>query len=304
MTLAVATLALLLPALSADLTVAAQASGRPRECVIDASRGKRPTLWERAREPELRRYCDKLARGFGRLGVAPDEARAVALEAAELGKERAAAFVLLGRAEIALGEHRGALVAFEKARALDDRSLEEPGAMHDWAVALFHAGRREEALEAYRAVLPRVALLTGADRRVRVLLEAAELSLSRGHAGLDEAIALLGQARREPIREAQPRVLAALALALDRKGESDRALALLDEVLRRGGFDAVMAFQSDALGSSEGEAVLALVAEASQPLEASRKWELYLARSGEGSPFREHARKRLEKLRGGRARGR
>lgn len=305
MTLAVATFALLLPAFSADLTVAAQVSGRPRECVVDAARDKRPTIWERARTPDLRRYCDELARGFGRLGVAPEEARAIALESAKLGKDRAAPFVLLGRAELALGERRGALVAFERALALDDRSLEEPGAMHDWALALAHAGRQEEALSAYRTLLPRVALLAGADRRVRVLLEAAELSLlSRGQGGLDEAIALLGQARREPIREAQPRVLATLALALDRKGEDDRALALLDEVLRRGGLDAVSAFPSDGLGSSEGEAMMAFVAEASQPAEASRRWEQYLARSGEGSPFREHARKRLDKLRGGRARAR
>lgn len=299
MSLPAVTLALLLPALSADLTVTAQASVRPRECAPDGSQGKRQSLWERAREPNLRRYCDLLARGFGLLGVSPKEARALAIEASELAPHYAAPLVLLGRAEIALRVHDGALVAFEKARAMDDRSLEEPGAMQAFAVALFHAGRSEEALATYRALLPRVGLLDGADKRVRVLLEAAELSSARG-APLDEVVAILLRARREPIREAKPRVLTMLALALDRRGESDRAETLLAEVDRAGGPVAVSAFASDALGTKENEAALALAEEAGDPSGALRRWEAYLASLSEASPHREHARRRIERLRNGR----
>lgn len=233
------------------------------------------------------------------MAVSPKEAKALAFEASELARGHAAPLVLLGRAELALQDHRGALDAFEKARAMDDRSLEEPGAMHAFAVSLFHEGRPDEALATYRALLPRVALLDGADKRVRVLLEAAELSSARG-ASLDEVIAILGRARLEPIREAKARVLTTLALALDRRGESARAEALLGEVSRAGGLPAVAAFRSDALGTKENEAVLALAAEAFDPSGALRRWESYLASVGEGSPHLEHARRRIDRLRGGR----
>lgn len=291
MATAALSLVLLLQAISADLTGVAQASVRPRECAIS-----RPTVWERAREPRLRAYCDALARGFGKLSTAPEEAKAEAELAAELSKGRAAPYVLLGRAESAMGTHEAARLAFEKARELDDRALDEPHALHAYAMALFRSGRAEEALAAYRALVPRIELLAGADRRARVLLEAAELAMALGPEHADLALPWLRRARREPLREAQPRVLAMLALALDRRGDAEQASVLLEEVRRLGGARAVGAFSSRAVDTREALAVQALVEEAENRRKAAELWERYLA--AKTAPHEEHARGRLERLTG------
>lgn len=247
--------ALVLQATPADLRAASQASLRPRECSPLA----KSSVWETAREPHLARYCDLLSRGFGQLGASPKAARETAIEAIALAPMRAAPFVLRGRAEVLLGEHQAALSALDRARKLDPRALEEPGALHAYALALAHLGRRDDALASYRALASRVSLLPGADVRVRVWLEAASLAFSAGSSSLDEAIAFCRQARREPLREAKARVLAMLALGLDRSGASDEARVILEEVARLGGPAAVMAFGYDDLGTGQAEAARSLV---------------------------------------------
>lgn len=292
MALAALSFVLLLHAASADLTGAAQASVRPRECA-----SSRPTVWEKAREPHLRAYCDALARGFGKLATAPDEAKAEAKRAAELSSGRAAPWVLAGRAELATGAYEAARLAFEKARDRDARALEEPQAFHAYAVALARSGREDEALAAYRALVPRLELLTGADRRVRVLVEAAELAMSRGPGHAEMALTWLRRARREPLREAQPRVLAMLALVLDRRGDSEQASVLLEEVRRLGGGKAAAAFSSHAVETREALAVLALVKEVEDSRAAAELWERYLAAKA-AAPHEEHAQGRLDRLTG------
>lgn len=299
MSLPVVAFALLLSALPLDLAIAAQASVRPRECAKEGSQRVRPTIWQRAREPNLLRYCELLARGHGQLATSPEAAREAAERASALAPERAAPLVLLGRADMALGESERALAAFEKALSLDDRALEEPGAMHAHARALARAGKVEAALATYRALASRVSLLVGADKRVRVLLEAAELSLSQGPSALEDALAFSRQALREPVREARARTLATMALALDRKGAGEEAEALLGEAARLGGAAAVLAFPSDGLATGEGGAVLALVTEPSDPAAAAKLWQGYLAGSGKKEALVvEHARGRLDRLRG------
>jgi len=290
MATAALSLVLLLQVFGADLTGVAQASVRPRECG-----SSRPTVWERAREPHLRAYCDALARGFGKLATAPREAKAEAQRATELSPERAAPFVLLGRAELATGAYEAARLAFERARAIDARALDEPNALHAHAIALFRSGREDEALASYRALVPRIDLLTGADRRVRVLVEAAELAMSRGPEHADLALTWLRRARREPLREAQPRVLAMLALVLDRRGDAEQVSVLLEEVRRLGGRKAVEAFASQDVETKEASAVLALVEEGANPRAAAESWERYLAGARAPSAI-EHARKRLDRL--------
>ena len=283
------TIGLALLLLAADLTGEAQASVRPRECS-----SSRQTVWERAREPHLRAYCDALARGFGKLATAPEEAKGEALRAAGLSTGRAAPFVLLGRAELALGSHEAARLAFEKALTLDPRALDEPNALHAHAIALVRSGREAEALASYRVLVPQVDLLPGADRRVRVLLEAAELAMARPEHG-EMALVWLRRARQEPLREAQPRVLAMLALVLDRRGDGEQASVLLEEVRRLGGRKAVEAFGSQAVSTPEGLAVLALVEEGEHPAAAAELWKRYLI-ADNAPAHEEHARKRLARL--------
>src|SRR4029079_2154097 len=104
--------------------------------------------------------------------------------------------------------------AFEKARALDPRRVEDPGTMHDLCRALAKTGKRDEALAVYRALVPRVDLLGTTERRVSVLLEAAHVSMAAEAAGtatlpteigkkatrtrLEEAVAYLREARQRP----------------------------------------------------------------------------------------------------------
>lgn len=284
----------------ATLPAAAQASMRPRECAPETKRGRAlpsPNVWDRVREPNLRRYCDLVARGFAELGTAARSARETAQIAEEVSPGHAAPKVLEGRADVALGAYVEALAAFAKARSIDSRVLEEPSAMHDLAIAQYRTGHASDALATYRALAPRVGLLAGADRRVRVLLEAAELSMSLGPGSLRDAIALLREARQVPLREARPRVLAMLALALDREGESTQASELAAELVRLGGETAAAAFTNVGLATGEGDAALALALEGTDPAAATRAWEAYLAGRGGEGPWAEHAKRRIEALR-------
>lgn len=301
MALSAAALALLLQTSpGAMLSTAAQASMRPRECAPETRRGHAlpsANVWDRVREPNLRTYCDLVARGFAELGTAARAALETARAAEGAAPGHAAPKVLEGRADVALGAYVEALAAFAKARALDSRALEEPGAMHALAIAQYRTGHVDDALATYRALAPRVGLLSGADRRVRVLLEAAELSMSLGPGSLDDAIALLREARKVPLREARARVLAMLALTLDRRGESTQAGELAAELARLGGGAAAAAFVNGGLATGEGDAALAFALERADPAAATKAWGAYLAGRGGAGPWVEHAEHRLEALR-------
>jgi hypothetical protein len=92
----------------ASALVLAQATvwttGRPPECGDPGGRGG--NVWERAKSPELRRYCDLLASASSKLaGTAsmPGEALASARAAYQVLPDHAAPRVLEGRALAALG---------------------------------------------------------------------------------------------------------------------------------------------------------------------------------------------------------
>ena len=173
-----------------------------------------PSIWEAARVPNLRIYCDLLARAQTELAAMPAAAKQAAEEADKLLPGRAAPAVVIARAQIALGAIDAAARSFEAARALDPRSVEDPSTMHDLARVLAKTGKRDEALVVYRALVPRVDLLGTTERRVSVLLEAAHVSMAAEAAGtavlpaevgkkaphskLDEAVAFLREARQRP----------------------------------------------------------------------------------------------------------
>jgi tetratricopeptide (TPR) repeat protein len=282
---------------SATLTAAAQASGRPAECAAHA----RPTnRWDSARDPDVDRYCDLLARGFGELPFAPDTARERADAADRVSPGHAAPAVLRGRSYAGLRDYAHAVAELERARAIDPRSLDDPATLRDLARALSRSGRGADALVVYRALGPRLALFPSTDERARTFLEGAELAFALGSSALDDAIAFLTEGKQLAVRDLQWRVASELALALDRRGRSDEAASLVLDLARRLRKESLPVTADDAAKAlpafAEQQAALALVLESVDPPKASQVWERYLGLVGDESPWREHARKRLQAL--------
>jgi tetratricopeptide (TPR) repeat protein len=312
--------ALLLPAPlpASSLAAAAAASGRPKECSSRARRAlaRGPSVWELARVPNLQRYCDLMARAQAELGTMPAEAKKAAEEADQALPGRAPPSVAVARAALALGAVDEAARAFERARSIDPRSVEDPATLHDLGRTLARSGKRDEALVVYRALVPRVDLLGSTDRKVAVLLEAAHVSMAASAAGavpspadlvkgkapprasrLDEAIAYLREARQHPPTQLAADVMLSLALALDRAGDRDEADATLVEARAKG---ARLGPALDYLAVPEDRAALdALAAEGSDRVAAQKAWEGYLAGKGGKGPWAAEARARLDALKKG-----
>src|SRR6187549_1202185 len=84
-----------------DLTTAAQASPRPRECRgASGSDG----IWLRLQSADAVGYCELLARGYARLAQAPKEALLAARSAEALAGPLPAVRLLAGRAHLRLGD--------------------------------------------------------------------------------------------------------------------------------------------------------------------------------------------------------
>lgn len=252
-----------------------------------------PSVWDAAREPNLERYCDLLARGFGQLQLMPERS----LEAADLADRaapgHAAPAVLRGRSYAAQKLWSKAVEAFEKAKSLESRSLEDPFTLREWARALAATGRTEDALVAYRTLGPRIAILPTPEDRVRTFIEAAELAFAVGPAGLDDAVAFLGEAKQLGVRDLEWRVGSELALAFDRRGAKEEAAGLVSELSRRFRKEAKADASSE---NREAQAAAALVLEAFDSRLAAETWERYAASLRGRGPWVEHAERRIESL--------
>ena len=284
-------------------------SARPPECAkADGASGT--NAWERAKSPELRAYCDKLASATSQLvgtGAVSPEVLTLAEEAAKARPEKAAPHVLRGRALARLGRHPEALAAFEEAKKRDERALEEPRALFTYAHGLARAGRHSEALPAYRSLLPRASQLD-LHERAAAYVETGLLLLAQGPKDLDDALAVLRQARREAQESLQVLGVLALGLALERAGEPEQARALLAE---RGAKEPrkLEVALSDArvkevlaAGPDPGEehALRAVLYEDADPSRAAEGYRAYLEKSPK-KPWEAHAKKRIEALSGKRA---
>jgi len=291
-----------------DLTAAALASARPVECRPSAREGA--AFWLRARSPELGRYCDLLGRGYSRLGSDPKGALEAARAAELVRPGRAATSVLGGRAKLELGDSEGAWREFEQVESRDPRALADPAALRDLGLAALATGRGDRARAAFRKLVPRASLLESQAERQRVYLEAAMLAMGDGGDGLGEAIGLLTTARREPAPPGFSRVLvAALALALDRRGQVERARTLVGELEGpealerwvRGGDNAagrVRPARPDlrlVLPPGELCALRAIAAERTDPERALEEWRASVAQ-GPAGPWVAHARSKIAAL--------
>jgi hypothetical protein len=251
-------------------------------------------VWQAARDPNLDRYCDLLARGFGQLPFSPETARETADLADRTAPGHAGPSVLRGRAYALSKLWDRAAAELQRARDIDSRSLEDPFTMREWARALAHTGRGLEALAVYRTLGPRLSLLPSADDRARTFLEGAELAFSLGPQGLDDAIAFLGEAKQMGIRDLEWRVGSALALAFDRRGARDEAMGLVTDLARRFRKEAKSSLNAE---SPEAQAATALVLEAIDTKLALEVWDRYLTAAQGGAPWADHGRQHVDALR-------
>jgi tetratricopeptide (TPR) repeat protein len=209
----------------------------------------------------------------------------------------AAPLVLEGRALAALGKYGEALSALAEGRSRDPRALDDPPALLAWARALGRTGRRDDAAEAYRALLPRSTALSTPDR-VAAEIEAGLVAMARGAAGLDEAAAALREAVREGQDEVRVVAVLALALALDRRGDAEEARALLSERTHgdpRDGIATSRAKELLAVVPAEAHALAALALESTDAVGARDAWQQAIEGAPQG-PWVGHARAHLGAL--------
>jgi tetratricopeptide (TPR) repeat protein len=286
--------------LAAWLTIAQVAgggwsSGRPAECGDLAARGS--NVWERAKSPPLRRYCDLVAGASSKLAGTTAMAQAAlasARQAEAVLPGHAAPLALQGRALLALGRVEESLRAFEQAKARDAHVLDEPLALLAWARVLGVSKRATDAAEAYRTLLPRTTALSPVDRS-GAELEAGLVTMSLGPKRLDEAAAALREAMREAQDETQNLARLALGLALDRRGDVDEAHALLWGTPHGDPRSIVTAPRVRdvlAVAPAEGEALVALALEKDEPAGATDAWQRYLEAAPNG-PWLAHAHAHL-----------
>jgi tetratricopeptide (TPR) repeat protein len=284
---------------------AAWTTGRPPECGDPG--GRAANVWERAKSPELRRYCDLVASASSKLaGTAAmaEAALASAREADGVLPGHAAPRVLEGRALAALGKLDEALKALTDARSRDAAAFDDPLALLAWARVLARTAHADAAAEAYRALLPRASAISAAERG-SASVEAGLVAMAHRAAGLDEAVAALREGLREAQEETQAVAVEALALALDRRGDVDEARALLAEHAHgdpRIALASAHAKELLAVAPAEANALAALALESSDAAGARDAWDRYVAASPNG-PWAGHARAHLASL-AGKRRGR
>jgi len=271
---------------------------RPAECGVLES-FKTANGWERAKEPNLRQYCALLASGTAKLVGAAALAKdvpAIAADADRLLPGRAAPKVLEGRALLRLGKAGEAVSALEEAKKRDERALDDPVALLAWARANARTGKLDEAAQAYRAALPRTSGLGGTERSA-ASFEAGMIVMGQGPKAIDDAVAMLRQARRDAQDSLQTASVVALALALDRAGQRDEARAVLAERVRPDvkallAEPRVEAALADAGMSREVDALVATALEPTEAGQAREAWKRYVDGAGGKGPWADHARAR------------
>ncbi len=297
----------------ASLEALAAASGRPRECQTRGKkRSKRPSVWQRAREPELVPYCDLVAKAHILLGSESRGDAELALEAAvKAGTAwpgHAGSLLVEGRALLLLGKPKDALERFERAKQIDKLSVEEPRTMRAHARAFIESGDVASGAALYRVLVPRASLLP--DRlRASVLLEAAYASMTEagkqpGKLSLVEALAFAGEARALDHASLGPDVLLALALVHDRAGEQEQAQALLREAKGLVVSSPSNKLLTESLVAEKADTVAlsALGLELDSPAEAQKLWASYQV-SAPVEPFKRAAAARAAALSGSKSGG-
>ena len=274
----------------------AASSARPLECdVVD---GSRANVWERAKSPALRHYCDLLASGASKVvnGTSmANDALVLADEAEKTLPGRAAPMVLKGRAAASLGKYSDAFTALLEAKKRDEHALDDPQALLALGRAAARTGHADEARRAYQMLLPRASALAPADRGV-AYDEAGMIALDAGPPALGDAIATFRQAERDAQDLPQTVAVLGLALSLDRAGQHAEAKAVLDERIHGDPRPLLKnALAAGVIGSGTGDneidALAAIGLEGSDPNAAREAWRRYAEHAP--TAWADHARSRI-----------
>jgi hypothetical protein len=155
-------------------------------------------------------------------------------------------------------------------------------------------GHFEEAAQAYRAALPRTSALSAPERSA-ASFEAGMIVMAQGPKAIDDAVAMLRQARREAQDAMQVASVVGLALALDRSGQKEEAKAVLAERVRSDAkpilSDARIAEAlADAGVPYELDALIATALEVTDPNAARDVWKKYVEGAGAKGQWADHAR--------------
>lgn len=273
--------------LSLALPVVADAVVAPAPCD-----GARRDAWDRARAPDLARYCDLVAQAEAAVETDAKRATAAATEADRLAPGRARPLVLLARAAAREERSADAVELFRRARAIDPRAAADGASLFALATSLARTGAVGEARVAYRALVPEASALAPA-RRTRARIDAGLAILAEGPDSAAEAVSVLRAAATAPAPELAALADAALALALDRSGVRGEARARAVSAASGGALGA--SGRAAASRSEDGLALAALLAEDTNAPRAIAAWEAFLASAG-ASPWAAHARAHVAEL--------
>ncbi|MEO7096184.1 MAG: hypothetical protein ABI175_23190, partial [Polyangiales bacterium] len=161
-------------------------------------------VWESAKVPVLSEHCRFLQQA---VDAFRDQKYAVSITLADKAEKLtpglAGPWVVRGSASARWGKSSEAALAFEKARSIDPRALDDAETLDDYGSVLVRLARLDDARKVYRALLPRVSGAQGlcgmkneCDAAGLAYLTAGALALEGGPKSLDEAVAILREARQ------------------------------------------------------------------------------------------------------------
>lgn len=266
----------------------------------------KPNLWEAAKQPALKEHCEHLQVALERVDAgnfvaALDHAQ----KADDLTPNQPGPFVLRGLAYSRWGKPKDAAAAFDKAKSLNPRALDDATVLDDYGASLVRLGKLDEARRAYRALLPRVTGPTGmcgvqtqCAAASLAYLTAGVVAMDEGATGLEESIAILREARSKSDGELKRVATFALALALDRRGEADQAREIASDMAKARGVPAEIPPEITVRfpGLEEAHAIRAIGLETTDATAAVEAWKQYLAGGGDKRAWAAHAKSKLGKL--------
>jgi len=271
--------------------------GRPREC--SETRAASANVWERAKSPELRRYCEIMSLAAARLAAASAGKDVLALldEAERVVAGRTPTLVLRGRALLRTRRTKEAFDVLEKAVAADGQALSDPAALLAYARAAARSGAEAKARGAYLSLMPRADLLP-TEERSRTYFEAGLHSMRSGAQGLPTAVLAFREMRRDATETWADLGKVALALALDRQGLREESASVLgtpraSDVVRALALVNVIESLENGASADETEALRAMVLERSDPAASRAAWKKFLEKQAANAPYRAHAESRI-----------
>ena len=318
------------------------AAAPPHQSGVNAAArfGPRPAVcehaedfWLRARDPALARSCAALARSYSLLQSKPAAAIQAADAAAALPAVARDIGLLRARAAVRTGQFAHALGEFRRSGVQSGAELADAATLHEFALAAVGSADYALALGAYRALVPRSALLSAdPGRGLRVSVEAAMAAMRLGKDHLDEALGYLTPAIREAdnVRgDIETYLRATQELTWYRQGRSytpdadasERAFRLSGELP---GWVTIVA-STEGRGSAQGRpesgsltrlgpeswrpfllaheywALVAIEAQHAHAEFATEAWRNYLSLAPTDDPWRASVRAQLESLGGSQA---